>query len=314
MVKTPFNTGKMARDASEFAGARAASLIPNARISGPIPWVIAIMIALTVMAAAGAMAISNLANQASAELSGAVTVQIVEADIDVRKRAAARAAELLEQDAAVASVRVVSQEELNALLEPWLGAGFGDGDTGEAVPIPALIDVELRDAADDAEIARLQSSLDGVVNGARVDAQSSWLQPVYSALTSLQYLALVLIILLAITSAAAVWLAARSAFSTHNETIEIVHHLGGTDEQIARIFQRTVAKDAALGGALGLLMGLTGVLIIGGQFSALDSGMIDGGGLSFWAWLVLLAIPAIGVGLAVLTARSTVMRALKRML
>jgi cell division transport system permease protein len=314
MSKTPFGGERLAQDISEFAGKKAASLIPNTRISGPIPWVIAIMIALTIMAAAGAMAINNLAAKASADLSGAVTVQVVEADLDERRKNAARAAEILGSDSAVASVRQVPQDELNALLEPWLGSSVGSGDVGEAVPIPALIDVELAEAASAEEIARLQAKLDAQVPGIRVDAQSSWLQPVYSALTSLQYLALVLIMLLAITSAAAVWLAARSAFSTHHETIEIVHHLGGTDEQIARIFQRTVAKDAAMGGGIGLLMGVTGVLLVGQQFSALDSGMIDGGGLSWPGWLVIVLIPLLGIGLAVLTARSTVMRALRRML
>lgn len=314
MAKSPFDGKKMEQDSSEFGGKRASSLIPNARISGPIPWVIAIMIALTVMAAAGAMALNNLARSATEGLSGAVTVQIVEANLDTRQKAARRAAQLLEADPLVDAARIVPKEELNALLEPWLGAGFADGDIGDAVPVPALIDVELDAAATQTEVARLQIMLDGKVEGARVDAQSSWLQPVYSALASLQYLALVLIILLMMTSAAAVWLAARSAFSTHHETIEIVHHLGGTDEQIARIFQRTVAKDAAMGGALGLLMGITGVLIIGGQFSALDSGMVDGGGLTWMSWLVLLSIPLLGIALAVLTARSTVLRALKRML
>ncbi|MEP2734912.1 MAG: cell division protein [Erythrobacter sp.] len=314
MSKTPFGANRLAQDISEFSGKRAASLIPNARISGPIPWVIAIMIALTIMAAAGAMAINNLAAKASADLSGAVTVQVVEADLDERRKSALRAAEILGADSAVTMVREVPQKELNDLLEPWLGSAVGTGDLGEAVPIPALIDVELAEAATPAEIERLQSKLDEQVSGVRVDAQSSWLQPVYSALTSLQYLALVLIILLAITSAAAVWLAARSAFSTHHETIEIVHHLGGTDEQISRIFQRTVAKDAAMGGGIGLLMGVTGIMLVGQQFAALDSGMVDGGGLSWAGWIVILCIPLLGIGLAVLTARSTVMRALKRML
>ncbi|MEP5740617.1 MAG: hypothetical protein ABJ295_00530 [Marinomonas sp.] len=314
MSRSPFGGQKLAQDLAQFSGKRAASLIPNARISGPIPWVIAIMIALTIMAAAGAMAHSNLASKASADLSGAVTVQVVEADLDARRQKATAAVAMLENDAAVANVRQVPQDELNALLEPWLGSSVGSGDVGETVPIPALIDVELEEAATPEQIIRLQAMLDAKMQGLRVDAQSSWLQPVYSALTSLQYLALVLIVLLAITSAAAVWLAARSAFSAHSETIEVVHHLGGTDEQIARIFQRTVAKDAAMGGGIGLLMGVTGILLIGNQFAALDSGMVDGGGLSWFSWIVILCIPLMGIGLAVLTARSTVMRALKRLL
>jgi cell division transport system permease protein len=310
MKPSPFSDEKFASDLDEFSGERAANLIPNARVSGPIPWVIAIMIALTVMAAAGAMAVSNLAARANADLSGAVTVQIVEANPDTRRQSAERAAALLGEDAAVQSIRLVPQEELNAMLEPWLGQMA----EGEAVPIPALIDVELNEAASEAEIARLQGVLDLSVPGARVDAQSSWLQPVYSALASLQYLALVLIILLAITSAAAVWLAARSAFTTHRETIEIVHHLGGTDQQIARVFQKTVGIDAAIGSGLGLILGMLGVYFIGSQFSALESGMIDGGGLAFWQWILIILIPLFGVGMAVLTARFTVIRALERML
>ena len=82
---------------------------------------------------------------------------------------------------------------------------------------------------------------------ARIDAQASWLAPVFHAIASLQWLALGLVVLLAATSAAAVWLAARSALGSNRDTIEIVHLLGGTDGQIARIFQRSIAIDALAG-------------------------------------------------------------------
>lgn len=306
----PLSGKRLASDMVTFAGARAAHLIPQTRISGPIPWVIAIMIALTIMAAGGAMALSNLAARADADLSGAVTVQVIEANAVERSRKAKRAVTLLAEDSAVRSLRRIPQTELNALLEPWLGAGEVD----EAVPIPALIDVELHGRADVSEVARLQRQLDARMEGVRVDAQSSWLQPVYSALTSLQYLALTLIGLLAITSAAAVWLAARNAFSTNRETIEIVHHLGGTDAQIARIFQRTVALDAAVGSGLGMILGLAGMYFVGSRFAALDSGMVEGGGLTLNEWLVIGLIPLVGILLAILTARFTIIRALRKML
>lgn len=54
-------------------------LLPEARLSGPMPWVIAIMIALTVVAAASALALRHAAQAASADLEGGVTVQIVSA-------------------------------------------------------------------------------------------------------------------------------------------------------------------------------------------------------------------------------------------
>ena len=48
---------------------------------------------------------------------------------------------------------------------------------------------------------------------------------------------------------AAVWLAARNALGGNRDTIEIVHLLGGSDAQIARIFQRSILADAVIGGA-----------------------------------------------------------------
>ena len=61
-------------------GPERSGLLQQARLGGPMPWVIAIMIALTVMAAAAGLALSNLAHNASDEIAGGLTVQIVEAD------------------------------------------------------------------------------------------------------------------------------------------------------------------------------------------------------------------------------------------
>jgi cell division transport system permease protein len=276
-----------------------------------MPWVIAIMVALTTIAAAGGLALSNLAGGARSELSGAVTIQIVEPLAAERDRQARAAEAVLASLPEVASIRVVPENELDALLEPWLG---GDGAGIEAVPVPALIDVELRGAADEARLARLSSAIARASPAARVDAQSSWLRPVFAAIRSLQLLALALVVLLALTSAAAVWLAARSALGGNRGTIEIVHLLGGTDAQIARIFQRSLGFDAAAGGAAGLALGMAAVLVLGRQFAALGSGMVGAGALSPLDWLLIAGIPLAGVFIAMLTARLTVLGALRKML
>ncbi|MCB2089212.1 MAG: cell division protein [Sphingomonadaceae bacterium] len=303
-------TRQVARGFSAFGGERAAQLLPQARLSGPMPWVIAIMITLTVIAAAGGLALSNLASGARAELSGGATVQILQALPQERDRQAAAAEAVLADMPEVSGLRRVPDEELDALLEPWLGTGVD----ADAVPIPALIDVRLRGEASEAELAGLRSALADVAPDARVDAQSSWLRPVFSAISSLQWLAIALVVLLALTSAAAVWLAARSQLGGNRETIEIIHLLGGSDSQIARIFQRSIAFDAALGGAVGLALGLAAILLLGQQFSGLESGMIDGGGLQLVDWLLIAAIPLAGVVIAMLTARFTVLAALRKML
>ncbi|HTN13297.1 MAG TPA: cell division protein [Sphingomonadaceae bacterium] len=289
-----------------------AQLVPQARLAGPMPWVIAIMVALTTIAAAGGLALSNLAQAARAELSGGLTVQIVEANVEERDRQAELALSLLANVKAVQTAERVADSELRALVEPWLGEDIGA--VGEAVPVPALIDVRLSGAVTESRLKGLRALLKDKVPAAEVDAQSSWLAPVFAAISSLQWLALGLVVLLAGTSSAAVWLAARSALGSNRATIEIIHLLGGTDAQIARIFQRSIGMDALLGGAVGLGFGTAAVLLLGRQFAALGSGMIAGGGLSLTDWLAIAAIPLAGVLIAMFTARLTVLAALRKML
>lgn len=310
MKQPPVVARAVARGFAPFRGERAAALVPQARLAGPIPWVIAIMVALTVLAGGGGLALDNLADNARGALAGSATVQILEADPAERDRQTQRAAAILAGDPAVAEARTVPQAEIEALLEPWLGSG----DALRAVPLPALIDLRLRGSADPAVLDRLADRIAEAAPAAQLDPQASWLAPVLAALNSLQWMALGLIALLAFTGAAAVWLAARNALGTNRETIEIVHLLGGSDDQIARIFQRSILFDSASGGVLGLIAGGVGVWLMGLQFAALESGMVAGGGLDRGDWLVLAAVPLAGVAIAVLTARLTILASLRKML
>lgn len=297
--------------AGGFGGEAQARLIPQARLSGPMPWVIAIMVALTVIAAAAGLSLRNTANAAAAELSGGITVQIVEPDSAAREQQARAAIAKLRAMPGVSSVRRVPQDEVDALIEPWLGAGSDDAD---AIPVPALIDARLSAAITPRVLEQLRGGLSGVAPAARVDAQSDWLRPVFGAIQSLQWLALLLVALLALAMAAAVLLAARSALGSNRETIEIVHLLGGTDVQIARIFQRSIGIDALAGGALGLALGVVAVLFLARRFASLGAGLVDSGALGWMGWLLLALVPVAAVGLAMLTARISVLRALRQLM
>ena len=276
-----------------------------------MPWVIAIMVALTVIAAAAGLAFSNTARSASDALSGGVTVQVVDANPAERDRQAQAVLRALRDTPGVIEATLVSQAEIDRLIEPWLGAS-ASGDAG--IPVPALVDARLRDAITGETLGALRRLLRQVAPAARVDAQSSWLKPVFSAIDTLRWLSLALVGLLGIALGAAVLLAVRNALGSNRDTIEIVHFLGGTDAQIARIFQRAIGYDAAIGGAVGLALGLVVVLLLGQQFAALGAGLVNSGALGWTDWLLLGLIPVGGVILAMFTARQTVVRALRRML
>lgn len=287
-----------------------AQVLPATRLGGPMPWVIAIMVALTVLATGGALALANFAERTRAGLEGGVTVQIVEADAAARTAQTERAAALLARQPGVASVRPVPQDELARLVEPWLGEAAESGE----LALPALIDITLARPASEADLARLRTALARVAPAARVDAQTDWLGPVFDTIAALRWLAAFLILLLTAASAAAVWLAARNAFDANRTTIEIVHHLGAGDDQIARIFQRSVLADAALGAVLGAMAGSLVLALLGVRFAALQSGAVESGSLSPLDWLGVAAVPVAMVGVALVTARRTVMARLGRML
>lgn len=304
-------SAKVSRGLATLSGGGEAELIPQSRLAGPMPWVIAIMVALTVIAAAAGLALSNTARSASDELSGGITVQVVEANPAERTRQARAAAERLQATPGVAEAHVVSQDEVERLIEPWLGARVGDD---EEIPIPALVDARLRKPLDGETLGSLRRLVREVAPSARVDAQSTWLRPVFGAIDSLRLLALTLVVLLGFALAAAVLLAVRNALGANRDTIEIVHLLGGTDSQVARIFQRSVGVDAIGGGAVGLALGLVVVLFFGRRFAELGAGLVGGGSLRWYDWAVLALVPLAGVALAMVTARVTVVRALRRML
>lgn len=300
----------MRRSAGSFGAAGTAQVLPATRLGGPMPWVIAIMVAMTVMAAGGALALANFAAQTRAGLEGGLTVQIVEADPAVRATQVNAATAVLGRVAGVSEVRVVPEAELARLVEPWLG----ETAASDAIALPALIDVRVEGTADAALLARLRDELTRVAPAARLDRQADWLGPVFDTIRALRWLALMLIALLTLASAAAVWLAARNALDANRETIEIVHHLGGNDAQIAGIFQRSVLIDAAIGGVFGLAFGAVALALLGARFAALQSGMVESGSLSALDWLLIALVPVVMTVVALFTARHTVMARLGRML
>lgn len=283
-------------------------LIPEGRLSGPMPWVIAIMIFLTVLAAAAGLAMTRAMGDVSDELSSRATVQIIEANAEIRGGQAAAVAERLRTLSLIEEVRVLPPEEIEALIEPWLGTQ----DLADEIPLPALIDVKLARVATDAEYQSLRGELQSIAPEARIEPSSGYIAPVIALVRSFQWIAFGLVALLALATASAVIISARSALNTHTETIAVVHLLGGTDEQISRLFQRRIALDALLGGVIGLAGGGAIIWLISGQLSALGSGLVPSVGLDWWSWLIIAVIPILGMFLAMITARWTVIGALKK--
>ena len=105
-----------------------------------------------------------------------------------------------------------------------------------------------------------------------------------------------------------------AALATHFPTIEMLHLIGATDRQITRLFQRRIAIDTAYGIALGTVVAAAILLLIGWQWSGVTSGLAATASFGPAGWALLLALPLLAIALAALTARQTLLAALKKIL
>ena len=269
--------------------------------------VIAIMLFLTVLA--GALGLGTLRARVAlaGQLAGRMTVQLVDGDAPRRAREGRTVTATLRASPLVARVATVDRGELVRLLQPWLGSDAADPD----LPMPVLIDVDL---APGTRVDAVAALVRGRVPTARIDRQAGWMSPVTGFMATLAWLAGALVLLMAAVTALVVMLAVRAGLESHRPTIEVMHMLGATDRQIARLFQRRIALDALFGGIGGAAAALLVVAFVGLRLAALGSAVLSGATLGWPGWLALAALPFAFVVLATAAARAAVLATLRKTL
>ncbi len=272
-------------------------------------WIMAIMLFLTVLAGALGFGMAGAGRSLERQLAGRLTVQLIEADAARRDANTRALVERIRAIPGVTQVVEVDRARLAELLRPWLG------DTGldAELPMPAMIDVDLA-SGDPALIARVRQTALAVSPSARVDQHAQWLSPVAGFIATLTWAAAGLVLLMATATTAVVLLAARAGLDTHRDTIAVLHMLGSTDTQVARLFQRRIALDTLLGGVLGTMAALGAVWLLGRQTAGLGSELLGSIALADADWILLALVPLAFALLAMGAARVAVLRTLGRTL
>ena len=293
--------------AAEPARATGHRPLPEGRFTGPMPFLIAVMMFLMVLAAALGIALTRAASGMDAAIEGRITVQILQPDPALRERQATRAVAALAEMPGIARVSRVDDEALGALLEPWLGQG---GTAGADLPVPAMIDVDL--AADGADAGAIARALAPVAPSARIDDHAGALAPILGTIGLLGWLAVGIVLLTTAATAFVVVLATRAALDTHSATIEVLHLLGATDPQVAKLFQRRIGIDALVGALAGTGAALLVVVLVATRINRLGSELAGGASLGWLGWGLLIALPFAAALLARFAAARTVLTVLSR--
>ena len=138
------------------------------------------------------------------------------------------------------------------------------------------------------------------------------LAPLTRLIAALRWLAVATALLGGSATALVTTLAARSALAGHGETIAILHALGATDGQVARLIGLRMLRDAGIGAAAGLAAAIAAITLIGRRLAALELGLGAGGclagptGCSSFCCAVAIA------GLAALSAHVVLLLVLRR--
>ncbi|MHA1536156.1 MAG: cell division protein FtsX [Alphaproteobacteria bacterium] len=275
-----------------------------------VPCVIAAMVYLGALALAGAMGMAGAVSGWKTGLTSAISVQILpdRAGKPASPATLGKIAGLLRATPGVARVTIVSERSSRALLEPWLGRGK----VAPGLPIPRLISVRLKPNSR-LDIAALGKRLRAAAPNIVLDDHRQWLAKALDFARSMELLALIVLALAMATSIAAVAFAARSGLAIHRRVAEILHLIGARDRFIAGQFERQALRHGLTGGLLGLALAALTLLGLGRLLGDIDVFGLGAAEFTPGHWLALIAlVPGVTL-IAMLSARVSVLRALRRM-
>lgn len=272
-----------------------------------LPWIIALMVYLAAMGGIGLIWLSDALNQWNASLASSLTLQV---PADVSQPRIEMALGALKQTEGVVSARLLQPEETSKLLQPWLGNSVAVA----TLPLPHLVDIRI-DPQATIDYTTLRQQLDSIVPNAQLDNNRSWLGTVRDFAVRIEGVITAGVIAVTALIVAIIIFAARIGLAIHRSVIELLHLLGARDAYIARQFQVHALSLGLRGGVIGGAAAALTVMVLGPAGRMLELPMpINTHGLLDWRiWLLIVVVGLAAGGIAMATARITVLRQLARM-
>lgn len=267
---------------------------------------IALMTYLSLLSAAGSLALGHMANKWVSGLENSMTIEIplrdnsqTQADLLVKS---------LKKIDGVKSVKLLSQDDMSQMLSPWLG---NQTSILSDLPLPTLISIELTKRSETLT-STIKSAARRVAPDATVDAHEDWLVDLLKLTNGLRITAITIFILILSVTALVVAGAVRSRMAIHQRELELLHIMGASDKYISMQFIRYIFSQSLRGMGIGLAAGIATLLAF--IFLAHKSpGTVPSIHLTGQDWLVFIAVPTLLLLIGIVTARKTVLNVLNEM-
>ena len=265
-------------------------------------FVAGVMAFLAVIALALSLSAGRVADQWADELAQSSTLRL---PVDPAQADALllSALEVLQTTPGVASVRALTPDEQQALLEPW----FGPDLPLDTLPIPQLIEIIADDDGFDA--AGLRARLTAQVPGAVLDDHTSWREPLLAAASRVRLVGWFVVLLIAAVVAAMITLAAQASLAANAQVIRVLRLVGARDVYIARAFVRRFTLRAGLGAVGGVVLGLLALQLLPQGDGA--GGLLSNIGFEGAGWIWPLVIPLLAAIVAFVATRAAAFARLK---
>ncbi|NJO38447.1 MAG: hypothetical protein HC871_13635 [Rhizobiales bacterium] len=277
-------------------------------VSRFLPWIMAGLLYLAVIALAAA-AIADGALQLFDQRDQMVTVSLPTAGIsEDGDRDVANILRVLEEAREVASATVVGDDELQDLIEPWLG----ERREGEDLPLPRLIDVTL-DPIGQPDLRTLEQRLREVVPDATIGIQEVSEDRGQRQAAFFRIVGIAIGILLLLCSLAIVTVVTSLSLAMHNDTVKLLRYMGAQDGYLARQFERFALQSGLRGGIIGFFLAMLTVLAVLYSMQNLEITNTVRLGLRPVDWVFLACVPVVAALLCTLTARLTALWNLGRL-
>jgi cell division transport system permease protein len=272
-------------------------------------WLVMVLVFMASLAVTVNFYIGSLLNDWNRSVTGTLTVQIpmAEGGDKVTQVTVEKVLDVLKRLPAVSKAEALPHDKITSLLKPW----FGDSAVIEDLPLPVLIDVELRDDTPEA-LAAIRTSITAAAPQAVIDDHRVWLTRAMSLAQGFSAVALTIMALVAGALGLTVVFATRASLAEFAQVIEILHVVGAKDGYVAGQFSRRALVQSVLGGALGLALYAPALGLVACLASRVDPEILPNAKLPFTHWLTLAALPLAAGGLAMLTANITVRRTLSK--
>src|SRR4051812_42445702 len=287
---------------------RATYILPRDKGAAPLDFVIAVMAFLAALALGASLVATRAAHGWQSGLSDRITVQVMppeQGDVRGGLEAETKAAlSVLNATPGIAHARLLSDAEINALVEPWIGK---DGLVA-GIPLPRLIDASVSPGAD-MDVNALAARLKRAAPHASVDDHRRWIVRLRGLADAVRFSAYGILLLIAGATAAAVSFATRAGLDAHHEMVALLHQMGALPRFIARAMERHYFVSALMAACLGTLFAALVFLAASGLevFGVEAVPFLPPLSLRWDEFIWLLAVPVVTSLIAWATARVSVL-------